>query len=281
MIISNENLFLIFLGLIWIIGAVIQDLRKREVDNIWSFSLIAFALAYRSFASVYANDYWFILNGIIGFFIFLILGNLFYYSRLFAGGDAKLLIALGTILPLSYNWIINGEIFVFFILLFLVLGSVYSIIWALFLVGFNWKRFVKEFSLQVRNYKKLFLFSIIFFIFWSLFAVFVNQLILLVISLIIILFPCLFVFSKAVEECCMVKSLFPKDVTEGDWLYEDIIIHGKKIKAKWEGVTSSELKLIRNNYRKKVLVKQGIPFTPSFLFGFIALLFLSWRFGIV
>ena len=43
----NENLFLIILGLVWIIGAVLQDLKRREVDNLWNFSLIFFALAYR------------------------------------------------------------------------------------------------------------------------------------------------------------------------------------------------------------------------------------------
>ncbi|MEK6859885.1 MAG: prepilin peptidase, partial [Nanoarchaeota archaeon] len=106
MIITNENIFLIVLGIIWIIGAVLQDLKRREVDNLWNFSLIAFALCYRVGVSVFLGDYWFTLNGVIGFVIFLILGNIFYYSKMFAGGDAKLMIALGAILPLSYSWLV-------------------------------------------------------------------------------------------------------------------------------------------------------------------------------
>ena len=74
-LLSNENLFLIVLGFIWILGAVLQDLRRREVDNVWNFSLIFFALAYRASISIYTNDYWFFINGCLGFAIFLILGN--------------------------------------------------------------------------------------------------------------------------------------------------------------------------------------------------------------
>ena len=42
MILLSENLFLIVLGFVWIIGAVLQDLRRKEVDNLWNFSLIGF-----------------------------------------------------------------------------------------------------------------------------------------------------------------------------------------------------------------------------------------------
>lgn len=78
--------FLFGLALVWIIFAVIYDLKKREVPNWLNFSLIAFALAYRAFYSSYASDWMFLVFGLAGFGMFLILGNLFYYSHLFAGG---------------------------------------------------------------------------------------------------------------------------------------------------------------------------------------------------
>ena len=160
----NENLFLIVLAIVWIIGAIIQDLKKREVDNLWNFSLIAFALAYRFSISVFTNNYLFFINGLLGLLVFLILGNIFYYSRLFAGGDAKLLIALGNILPLSYDWLLNLKIFGLFILLFLLGGSVYVFIWSLFLVVINWDKFGKEFIKQFKIYKNIFLIGLILFI---------------------------------------------------------------------------------------------------------------------
>jgi Flp pilus assembly protein protease CpaA len=279
MIISSENLFLLLLGLVWIIFAVLEDLRRREVDNIWNFSLIVFALAYRASVSAYFGNYWFFINGVIGLIIFLILGNLFYYARLFAGGDAKLVIALGAILPLDYNWLVNFKIFGIFILLFMVTGSVYAIIWSLFLVIKNWSRFSKEFLKYFSRYRRFFLVSLGLVILWILFCYFMNQMILIFIALIILLFPFLFVFSKAVEESCMIVSVSPENLTEGDWLYNDLVVNGNKIKADWEGVSVSELKLIKKYYRKNILIKQGIPFTPSFLFGFIGLLIVAWKFG--
>ena len=277
MILSSENLFLLILGIIWIIFAVIQDFRKREVDNIWNFSLIAFVLAYRASVSAYSGNYWFLVNGILGLVIFLILGNLFYYARLFAGGDAKLVIALGTILSLDYNWLINFKIFGMFILLFLVTGSIYVLFWSFFLVFRNWNRFRKEFVKQCKNYKALFFIAIIFALLWILFS-FIQPMLILI-AIVIFLFPILFVFSKSVEESCMIKSTAPDKVTEGDWLYEDIIVNGKKISANWEGVSNEELKSIKKYYRRKILIKKGIPFTHSFLFAFVGIIIIAWNFG--
>jgi len=278
-ILNYENLFLIILGIVWIVGAVLQDLRRREVDNLWNFSLIFFALAYRLAVSIFSNNYWFVLNGILGLAIFFGLHNLFYYGRLFAGGDAKLLMALGVILPLSYNWITNLKIFGIFILLFLVAGSIYALIWAIILVIVNWNRFKKEFLKQWKNYEKMFFISLGFTILWIVFVFLVSQAGLILMGLVVLLFPLLFVFSKAIEECCMVKLVSPKRVTEGDWLYEDIVVAGKKIRSDWNGVSSKDLSLIREKCKRKVLIKFGIPFTPSFLLGFLGLLILAWKYG--
>ena len=278
-IFSPENWFLILLGLVWIIGAVLQDLRRREVDNLWNFSLIAFALAYRIAVSIFSNNYWFVLNGVFGLAIFYVLHNLFYYGKLFAGGDAKLVFALGAVLPLSYDWIINLKIFGGFILLFLITGSIYALIWAIVLVFINYERFSKKFVQQWQNYKKMFYIALGFALLWVVFVFLMSQTVLILIGLIVLLFPVLFVFAKSVEEGCMIRAVRPSKVTEGDWLYEDIVVGGKKIKSNWNGVSSRELALIKNKCKRKILIKFGIPFTPAFLFGFIGLLFLIWRFG--
>ena len=278
MIINLENLFLIILGLIWIVGAVLQDLRRREVDNLWNFSLIGFALAYRISVSIFTGNYWFALNGLIGLVIFFALGNLFYYSRLFAGGDAKLLMALGVILPLSYNWIINFKIFGYFTFLFFIGGSVYALLWAVCLVFKNWKKFSKEFKKQWKSFQKMFLIGLIFVVIWVNIMFFISQIKFIFIGLLIILFPVLFVFAKTVEQSCMVKAVPASKVTEGDWLYKDIVVSGKKIKSSWEGVSKKQLGLIQKT-KKNILVKYGIPFTPSFLFSFVGLLYLFWKYA--
>jgi len=278
-LLNNQNLFLIILGFAWIIGAVLQDLRRREVDNVWNFSLIFFALAYRASFSIYNNDYWFLLNGILGFVIFLILGNLFYYLRVFAGGDAKLMIALGPLLPLSYNWIANIKIFGLFILLFLITGSFYVLIWSIVLMIRNWKKFKRQYVKHAKGYWKMFLIAFLFFILWIIIGIFFKSSFFVIFGVVVLLFPILFVFAKSVEDSCMIKALNPSKVTEGDWLYHDVLVKGRRIKADWDGVSKRELFLMRKRTNKKILIKEGIPFTPGFLFGFLVLLYLFWKFG--
>jgi len=275
MILTAENWFLIAIGLVWIIGAVMQDLRRREVDNIWNFSLIGVALAYRGAVSVFGGNYWFVLNGLIGLGVFLVLGNLFYYSRLFAGGDAKLLIALGVVLPLSYDWVVNFKIFGMFVLIFMLGGSIYSLLYSGFLVFGNLQRFNEEFVKYFRKYFRLFIFVLVFSICWAIFSFFTGFAELMLVSLVALMFPVLLVFSKAVEEGCLIKNVKWNKVTEGDWLYKDINFGGKVIKSRWEGISKKELEIIRKN-KGNVMVKYGIPFTPGFLIGFAGILALGW-----
>jgi len=277
-LINSQNLFLIILAIVWIIGAILQDLKRREVDNIWNFSLIAFALGYRAIVSIFGNDYWFIINGLLGLIIFLILGNLFYYLRFFAGGDAKFVIALGTILPLSYDWTLNFKIFGLFILLFLLTGAIYVLLWSFYLVIKNFNRFKLEFKKQAKDYRIMLFSGIGFFILGIILIIF--NILFFYFGILVLLFPLLFIFAKSVEESCLIKELSSNQITEGDWLYEDIVVHGKKIKANWDGISRKELEFIRKYSRKKILIKQGVPFTPSFLFAFIGLLIVSKIYGI-
>src|SRR3989338_7551461 len=138
-----EVWFLIAVGLIAVIFASIQDLKKREVTNWISFSLIVFALGFRFFYSLFSGESFQDLNffyyGLIGLGIFLVIGHLFYYGRVFAGGDAKLMIALGIVLPLSNSFNENLNLFVVLLFLFLVVGSIYGILWSFVLVVKHWK----------------------------------------------------------------------------------------------------------------------------------------------
>ncbi|MEM0465440.1 MAG: hypothetical protein QXW97_01915 [Candidatus Pacearchaeota archaeon] len=281
MLLNYENLFLIILAIVWLVGAVLQDLKRREVDNLWNFSLVIFALGYRFIVMSYSGNYWFFINGIIGVVVFFVLGNLFYYSRLFAGGDAKLLIALGGILPLSYDWIINVKIFGIYILSFLFLGSLYVLIWAIFLMFINWKKFKKEFLKQWRIYHNYFFVFFVIILLFILIVLLLGKNIFVILGIILSLFPVLFIFAKSIEESCMIKALDPKKITEGEWLYKNLKVGKKKIIANWEGISEDELRLIRNKYKKKVLIKQGIPFTPSFLIGFLILLFILWKYKLL
>ncbi|MEM3405535.1 MAG: prepilin peptidase [Candidatus Pacearchaeota archaeon] len=268
----DKNFFLILLAFIWIILAIIQDIKKREVENWINFSLIIFALTYRLFYSLFFDEWRFFLYGVIGLFIFLVLGNIFYYSRIFAGGDAKLLIALGTILPFSLYFKENIKIFSIFILSLLLFGGIYGFIYSFFIIYSNKKKFFFFFKKDLEKRKFIFIFSIILALILFIFSLFINEIFFSFFSFLFIIFPLIYIYSKSLEEL-MVKEIETKNLTEGDWLYEEISINKKIIKPNWEGLTKEEIELLKK-HKKKVKIKQGIPFTPSFLFAFIFTLIL-------
>jgi Flp pilus assembly protein protease CpaA len=268
----DANLFLIILGFIWIIAAVIQDMRKREVENWINFSLIIFALTYRLFYSLFSSSWGFFIQGIIGLLIFLILGNIFYYSRIFAGGDAKLFIALGAIIPFSLIFKENLYIFVAFIIGFLIFGGIYGFVYSLFILIKNKKEFLRLFKQEIKSKRNLFVISFIFALILLIFPLFSQIKITLFLPLIFFLFPLMYIYAKAIEECMSVE-VNVKRLTEGDWLYQNVKIKNQLIKSSWDGLTREDIKLLKK-YKNKVKIKQGIPFTPSFLFAFIFILYL-------
>ncbi len=272
----NEVIFLFVIGLIWIVFASVQDLKKREVANWLSFSLMIFALGFRFFYSLFSgNGFGFFYQGLIGLCIFFILGNLLYYGRMFAGGDAKLMIALGTILPFSKNFLINLEVFILFLLLFLFMGALYGLIWSFILMYKNFKSFKKEFNKKIKENKKFIYLSLILGTIFLIISLILEMYFTIIYSLFIFAFPYLYFYARAVDDCCMIKKIKTKDLTEGDWLYKDVRIGKKLIKANWEGLSKSEINLIKKNI-KSILIRQGIPFVPVFLISFILLCFLYY-----
>ena len=272
------ELFLIILALIWLVIASVSDIKRREVFNWINFSLILFALAFRAFYAYFNSDVWYFIWGLIGFGIFFLLANIFYYLRAFAGGDAKLLMALGVVLPFSSTFYGNIAVFSLFILLLMLMGGVYSLLYSAVLSFRFRKFFVKEFKKQIKKKKNLIYLGLIFALV-SLFLGFVDAILLLIPGLLVIL-PFVFIYSKSVEESCMINYVEPKNLTVGDWLYETVKIKGRKIEPYWEGLSEEEVRFLKKN-KVRVKIKSGIPFVPSFLLAFLSLLYLresSWSF---
>lgn len=269
-----QVIFLIVLALVWIIFATIQDLRTREIANWLSFSLIIFAIGFRFFYSVFSETgFEFFYEGLIGLGIFFIIGNLLYYGKIFAGGDTKLMIALGAILPFSLNFLDNIKIFILFFILFFLAGSVYGLIYSLTLMSRNFSRFKLEFKKVFRNYKDKIYFIMFVALFFMAFGF--SQKEFFYLGVFIFIMPYFYVYARSVDESCMIKKLKAKYLREGDWLYEDIKIGKKTIKADWAGISDKNIKLLKTKFKnKKILVRQGIPFTPVFLITFIILVWI-------
>jgi len=270
----GADVFLFFLGLIWVATATIFDLWKREVPNWLNFSLILFALAFRYFYSVFLGDFTYFLFGLMGFAFFFLLAHAFYYGRVFAGGDAKLLMGLGAVLPLFSDAIMNLKMLLYFVFIFMIAGSLYGLMYSFFLVVSHLRRFSREFASQFVKRRSFFYISLVFVFFSGIFA-FYAQGIAWLLPGILLLLPFLYVYAKSVEEACLVNAVSPGKVTEGDWLYEKVRIGNKIILPRWEGLTKRQVDFIQKNAKRRVLIKQGIPFLPAFL---IAYIFFFWKF---
>lgn len=263
-----EFYFLFALTLVWIIFAVVQDLRTREIANWLNFSLIAFVLAYRAFYSVSASNPRFFLYGLLGVLVSIALAYMFYYGKIFAGGDAKLLMGVGGALPYAtfQGMLIYLGVFVFALFLS---GALWTIAYSAFLIPKNKKEFVKSFKKSFKKYRNMM---------FGTFGIVVALVLVFTItgfptaawfSLVFALLPFLFMYVKSIEESCMIKKKSPKELQIGDWLVEDVKIGNKIIKKTVHGLMPIEIAMIKKA-KKKVLIKDGVPFTPAFLFAYLS-----------
>jgi Flp pilus assembly protein protease CpaA len=264
-----EEYYLLFaLAFIWTITATIQDIKKREVANWLNFSLIAFALAYRAFYAIHFDDYKFFLFGLAGFIIFFALAHAFYYGKVFAGGDAKLLMGYGVILPYtSYSSLAYLSLLFLFSLFFI--GALYSLIYSLFIVVNNKEKFKKNFNRKLNESKSLQILALLIFALLLIIGTFYP---LSFILSILFLTPLLYLYTKSLD-VCMVSLLPPSKLTEGDWLEKSVKINSKlTIEKSVHGLSKEDIDLLKK-YKKSVNIKGGIPFVPAFLLTLLILIY--------
>ncbi len=271
MIITDYLLFGI--AIVWLIAASITDIKKREVANWLSFSLIAIAIAIRAIEAIISKDIYYLGYGLVGMAVFLVLANAFYYTKVFAGGDAKLLIALGIVFATKPSFALFDDTismpFLFVYLLnVLIVASIYGIVYSIVLAVKNRKEFISEFKKLYKQTVRIRTpFCIVILI--SLMVLFYFKIYELTFLIaLIFIFPYLYIFVKSVENSCMLKFLSPNELTEGDWIVNSVKIGKYIINPNAEGLTAEEIKLIKKS-NKKILVKQGIPFIPVFLIAAI------------
>jgi Flp pilus assembly protein protease CpaA len=255
-----EYTFLTIYYLIGIIIATAQDIKRREIDNWLNLYLITGGLIYLSIQAINNNDYTY--TTIIGFLLITMyaLAHLFYHGKIFAGGDAKLLFALT---PLFYNQniIISYQQLLTFILSLMIAGSLYGIGYASTLYYQHRKNINKKLQKQ-KNLHYLSITSITILGILTLY-----QQALLPLLLTIPLLPYLYTIAKELEKEALTKTITGKELREGDWITKDITIKGKTIKANWEGIEKEDLQLLQ--HKKKITIKEGIPFAPAFLIAYL------------
>ncbi|MBT4258004.1 hypothetical protein HOD88_02385 [archaeon] len=264
-----EIIFLVGLAFLFLVFASIQDFKTTEISNWLVFSLAIFAIAFRFFYGLFFDvNFALFYQGLIGLGIFFILGNLMYYAHFFAGGDAKLMIALGAILPFSRDFIINVKFFIFFFLLFLCVGAIYGFFASIILAT----RYSKEFK---KGFPKVFSKSKLLIVLGNLCGIVIMILglidsYLFILGVLIFILPYLYVYSKTIDEHCMIRKVKTKNLIEGDWLVKNLCVGKKIIKSSWDGLTKADIALIKKHH-KFIEIRNGIAFAPVFLISFVFL----------
>jgi hypothetical protein len=245
----------------------LQDLKRREVDNWLNLFLMIGGIVFVFFGAILSRDFDVIFHfGVLLVVMFGVM-NLFYYGRVFAGGDAKLLVAMTAFFigASFYGSLVSIGIFLFFLMLS---GSVYGLIYSGFLYYRNFNKVNLEMGRIVRS------FGIWHLAFGSVILIvlgFVNFVFLLS-GILMFLFLGLYVFSKGLENVSMIREVLGSELREGDWLVDDVGVGEKVVRADWDGLSLEDIDLLKR--KKRVLIKEGLPFVPAFLIAFLGYAFL-------
>ena len=263
---------LLILALIGLIIGTYTDFKKREVPDWLSYSLIISGLGLRLLYSSITFEWLFFVYGLLGFGIFFGLAWLMFYSGQWGGGDSKVLMGIGALVGFEPSIF---SFFVGFIVNLLLIGAVYGLVWSIVLAIRHQKEFLKEYKIQLNKLKKLKIFLLYILVFFLVFSFFIQD---VVAKLLIVIFAVFFyssfyvyVFVKSVENSSMYKIYKTSRLTEGDWIANVIKYKGKYICGPKDlGIAKKQINLLKKYKINKVLVKEGIPFIPSFLIAFIA-----------
>ena len=78
----------------------------------------------------------------------------------------------------------------------------------------------------------------------------------------------------------MIKKIPIEKLTEGDWIVKDVMVDNKRICGPKDlGIEKKQIaqliKLKQKGKIQNIVIKEGIPFVPSFLIAYIATLLLG------
>jgi len=276
-------MLIIIICLIALITGMITDFKTREVPDWLNFSLIFSGIGINLIATIVYSNWSFILNSLAGLAFGVAIALIMFYGGQWGGGDSKMLMGLGALLGLNVSKFqflpIFNSFFVSFFVNMLLIGSIYGLIWISVLAVKNRKKIVKRFKeLREKRFfiriRWVFLFLLLVIIVIMFLDLGLMKFYLIGFILATFFITYLWNFVKAVEEISMIKRIDVEKLTEGDWIVKDVTMGKKRICGPKDfGISRKQIeKLIRLKRRgkiKKILIKEGIPFIPSFLLAFI------------
>jgi len=249
--------------------AAVWDLKTTEIPDNIPYVMIVVALVLWGIQSYLSGDYLPILNSLAVGLSLLGFGFLMYFLGQWGGGDAKILSAIGFLLPTLPEGFLQQTFFPFSLSYFFdvfFVGAIYMIIYAIVISIMNRKIWSTFFNDLRANSKMIMLFNISMLVFLSILTLVANRYYIfvplesmirfeIVLFLTVIGFFLLWKFVKTVEEVGFKKKIPVSRLREGDVLLDSKI---------WEGVTKENLMKIKKSGKKYVWIKEGVRFAPAF-----------------
>jgi len=279
-ILTSINPLAIVVSVIVLVIATIIDLNTREVPDYLSIGLIFFAGAYAIVLAFERGSIGPVINSAIGGVVFFGLGALLYYTGQWGGGDAKLITGLGMLngfFITGFSLTINNNFIIEFLLALVVAGGIYGISALAYLSIRHWKKFsgkYKEFGKQNLHFSIMALGMLAVLMVSSIFFTLLYKVLLYTLVLMVGLLYFGWKVSQVVESVILIKEVSPDKLTEGDWIAEDIYYRKKlTVSKKNPGLSMAQIRDLKKKFKnKKIKIKEGIPFVPSFLLAYIILL---------
>jgi len=272
-------LIIFTLSLIVLLVGSVTDLKTREVPDWVNYGLISAGIGLNLLFSAIYQTPSFIINSILGLIIFFGIAYLMFYTGQWGGGDSKMIMGLGAMIGINIAYF-SSEFLFGFLINVLFAGAIYGLLWSFYLAYKNRQKFRKEFK-KVLSQKKsekikwvilaLAVLSIISFL-----IIKINYIKILILSFAFLILTTfyLWAFVRAIEKSSMYKLIEPSKLTEGDWIVKDIYYNREYITGPKDlGIEKKQIRKLTELYSKKklgkILIKEGIPFVPSFLIAFI------------
>ena len=267
------------LSLIVLIAGSLTDLKTREVPDWVNYGLIICGVALNLLFSAIYMKASFIINSLAGLIIFFAFSYIMFQTGQWGGGDSKMLMGLGSMIGIDVTFK-NPQFLSGFFINALFAGAIYSLFWSIFLAVRNRKKFSKEINkiLSRKNIVAAKKFILYFLAFLAALFFFVSayfwKISILSAAFITLTTFYVWIFVRAIEKSSMYRLVEPSKLTEGDWIVRDIYVNKEYISGPKDlGIEKRQIKKLVEFYKKgkvgRILIKEGIPFVPSFLIAFI------------
>ena len=247
--------------------ATFTDIKNREVPDWLSYGFLFAIIGIRILFSL-EQGVTILWNGLLGMFLFFLPALLLYRTNQWGGADSKLLIGLGGVLGITLPLQSASLNLLWFFLLLLFVGALFGLLWMGMLSLKTPAAVIQACKEKLQEWKYLHLSAAGASALFLSLTIFVHYLFIPFVIIPLAVFY-LFLFISAVEKTCFYRKVLPEHLAEGDWLAEPVQSNGKIIIKKKALETQEIFQLQKHMRGKKVLIKDGVPFVPSFLLAFL------------